>query len=382
VSIIYKEYGANAPIFGPDGRLLFGLAAGTNQIRNPRFEGGAAGIIGAGGAYPTHVAAFGGAAVGLPRTLSFGGPADPHMDWQTVGTAASAGQISDQLETRTQIAAVAGNTVVGTLLLSLPAGAPTNITSYAIQIRECSAAGAALTEQTTETISIASLTSSPQRFPVSRALTSANCAFVTLVLGANVTAAGATTGLLRVRAPQLELGSVATLPKLPPIGSPGPSTAGEDVMTAPWASLFPGDEWTIFGSATVDASVATVANALFSADNGNSANRMRLERLANTGNVRGALTIASVSSTTPVLAVNTAGQPLRYAISSQGGNLHFHVAGGLTETLIGVPPSIVAKWGQALGLSQSLVGTLGRHAILPYGIPPADLPAALAASGV
>ena len=200
----------------------------TNQIRNPRAEGGTAGSP---GVYPTNWDRPT-TLRGLTQTLAF--PTVYGMtplDWQLSGTATSAGNIALYAESVTQIAAVSGQTWTGSVFLSLPDGAPTNITSFLVTLQEYNSSGVQITGTTDVTVLPGALSSVPTRISVTRTLTNALTAYVVLLVTANVTDVVSTTLRLQIAWPQLEQGTFATSPLLPTVGVPAATARSAGTIT-------------------------------------------------------------------------------------------------------------------------------------------------------
>jgi hypothetical protein len=377
MSIIYKEYGANQPIFGPDGRLQWGRAAGTNHNQNPRLEGGEDGTP---GTPPDGWLGWGPVrGLNVQRALTGTEGGLRFVRYRISGVATEIGAARYNMQSvLAGIPATVGQTAINATLFRTVAGSQDNIPNVQLELREYNGtsvdAGGGL---------------SGSLVPVSAEWT--RVIHTRVISGATTTQAlmtfrYATTSLTEpvdwtfdIAAPTGAVGANVPLPIFPPVGSPGPSTAGLDVGTAPWVSVLGTGDWTIFGNALVDPSLDAVATPIISGDVDGS-NRWRLSR--NAGGAMQGLTVLAGTAASAALGNRATNTQIRFAISQQGGGTHFCVDNTVDTISTVIPGLVNLRFGSAVAVAGVLRGSYGRIATLPFGIPPADLAAALASSGV
>lgn len=229
------EEGSNVPRFDYDASTLAcrGLLleeARTNQIRNPRCEGAAAGTP---GTAPTNwtISAAGGLSSQVVGAGYEGGI--PCIDVRISGTASVAGQWSVRFEPLTQIAASASQVWTGSAFVSLQAG---GTVQGNISVAEVDGGGVVgFTSSATFTPGAGALRA--QRQAHTRPLLSAS--FVSLSVSGTVANGVTVDFTLRIGAPQMELGPGTSSPILPPVGVPGVATRAADQTRVTGLSIGP-----------------------------------------------------------------------------------------------------------------------------------------------
>lgn len=235
--LAWEEQAADTPRFpGPATRLLI-EGQRTNQVRNPRCEGAIPGLP---GTMPTNwvpQAPSGGLQRQVVGTGAEGGI--QYIDLRLFGTTTGPNaQWRVDLLPVNQASAAQGQTWTSSVFARLVAGSIPGGVSAALFVLEFNSSGGQL-QQTS--VSFAAATTAPlasQRFSHTRTLTDAATAFVAAPFFFNVPTAGTVVDFtIRIGFPQLEQGSFASTPILPPSGTPGASTRGTDILTAPLSSL-------------------------------------------------------------------------------------------------------------------------------------------------
>ncbi len=371
---IWRPYAANQPIFGADGRLLFGRAVGTNLIRNPRPEGVVPGSVAAGGEIATFwvIRSLSNAIVtvvgsGVENGLSY-------VEFDYVGTGTHSGELGFESISAIPVAGSTAYTLSSFIKVS--SGDFTGISTALLRLRTDSPsfnyAG-----QSFSTATGAALGS--QRF-VNNVTTNSDAVAgrAQIVLGGSASAAIR----LRVANPLFEIGSVATLPKLPPIGAPAISTAGQDVLTAPLSALGIGANGacTILWSGVADAVapngfvqvfVSVYQDALnwLAADANQGATAVRAAR-------RTAGTVSSSNAGTFV-----PGTPFRFGMTLDGtGRNAVSFGGGAPAVVTGGPTAALTTMGIGGVAGQAVFrGGIAPLQILPYAVSDAELQARVAA---
>ena len=230
--VSWQTFAANAIRYsGTSQRLMIG-GQRTNSLRNPRAAGSTNGIIGSGGVAPTNwtLGPVGGIAWEVIGTGTENGI--NYLRIRLNGTSNSTAGARIALETTTAIAASVGQTWTNSHFARLVSGS-LNSMAWQQEVREYTSGSAGnLTIGSNVT-----LTSSWQRVSATRTLTDAG----TTTVGSTIRVAllNATTYNLTVDIgwPQIEQGIGVTTPILPPVGTPGASTRGSDIVTAPLSSI-------------------------------------------------------------------------------------------------------------------------------------------------
>ena len=215
----------------------------TNQIRNPRFEGGTAGTIGSGGAWPTNMAA---AVAGLSVDVSFGTESGAeYLEMRFYGTATNT-QVNVWLESAAIITAAQNDTFTlslgvrpvsqtgtgrGEVYGQLVAynSTPAILGGNSEQIDNGVGDGGIRRVFTTQTISQAGTASVRPRFDV---------------LGLTVSTAYDFT--YRIYAPQLEQKAYPTSPVFPVVSSPAAATRAADYVALSLGAWFNEPTGTMF----------------------------------------------------------------------------------------------------------------------------------------
>ena len=189
-------------------------AVTPNVVRNPRAAGSLAGVVGSGGAMPTHWArsVSAGVTVEVIGVVTLAGL--PGLRVRVSGTAGAGGFCALDFDTTTGIVAAPGQNWVGSASWQLVAGSTANVANSRLQVFGRTAGGA---EIAGNQFSLVTFPSASAARPVLAApLTSdATIARINHRIGFNFNA-GAIDMTLDLALPQLERGATATAPLLPP----------------------------------------------------------------------------------------------------------------------------------------------------------------------
>ncbi|MBX9596139.1 MAG: hypothetical protein K2X46_17370 [Roseomonas sp.] len=373
------EFGADVRRFNGAARRLLIEGQRINGLRNPRCEGATAGVLGSGGAMPTNwtLAVAGGVTIEVVGVVTSGGVQCLRL--AITGTATAGANLSLVLEGATVIAATVGQAWTGSAFLARdPGGGATP--NIQLRFLEHNSAGTQLVASpgANETVS-ASLSR------VSRVYTTtqATCAFIRSFLTIGVLNGSTYNTTLDVGWQQLELGAFASTPILPPVGTPGASTRGADLVAAPLAGLGISDNGacTIVGTFMLpQMAPASAQQVLVQIDGGSETQRIFLRNGAGANS----LVLGKVGGGSTTIAVGSlsAGQVFRCGFTVDG-------AGRVVASLNGAAPVEVTgaltsgfttlRLGDSAAAVASMFGEVGTVLILPRPVSDAELQARVAA---
>ncbi len=217
----------DTPRYDHDPITLAGLGllmeeARTNTVRNPRFEGAAAGTP---GTAPTYMSGLNGS--GLTGSIVGTGSASgvPYVDVRIQGTTSGIAATMN-FETNAAIATALGQTWSLSAFIGVVGGSLANISSIILATNEYTAAlayvGSSLVSAGLGVDTVL------RRFSVAGIIAGATVASVMPYLKLNFAPGAIIDVTLRVGLPQMELGAFATSPILPNIGSPAAATRAVD----------------------------------------------------------------------------------------------------------------------------------------------------------
>lgn len=349
----WRTYAADVPRFvNPANRLLF-EGQRTNSFTNPRCEGATPGTP---GTMPTTWSIA--AALGLTTTVVGVGTEDGinYVDVQFSGTPTSTGTVQINHIT-TNPAAIDGQVWTYSLFSRLVGGSLTNVGNAVL----------ALALGTTNVNVNYTLSSDPlagQR----RAATGTAAGGTTVANGrwrCNVTSGLAVDFTVRLGWPQLELGAFASSPILPPVGSPGASTRGADVLTATLSSLgiVANGSCAIWGTAMIPQNAPTGVNqALFQIDDGSDSNRFMLRNVGGGATIVPAQVVSGTTTDGASAGSMTAGTLFRWgATINSAGRMAVSIDGGAVVAVTGGPTSgfTTLRLGNNFSGTAPLFGELG-----------------------
>lgn len=237
-------------VTGPVLRGLLVEEQRTNVIRNPRFEGATVG----GSTYPTNWIASSMNTNGMTTVVNAVGSENgiPFIDLAISGTPTGAFGMSVFFDSTSNPSAVAAQnqTWTGSMYLRVISGTFPSAGSL-MYVKERASDGTNLGETDGPNLTPTTAPLATQRVSLSRTFTSASTAFSAFGFQIQFQASTAYNFVLRIGAPQLELGAFATTAILPTAGTPAASTRSADIATMPLGSWYSD----VGGSAVVDFSV-------------------------------------------------------------------------------------------------------------------------------
>ncbi|HEV7455183.1 MAG TPA: hypothetical protein VGN96_00285, partial [Roseococcus sp.] len=180
----------------------------------------------------------------------------------------------------------------------------------------------------------------------------------------------------------LEAGTFASTPILPPIGTPGASTRGQDNVTAAFASLFPAGVGTVLGSCMIPQSApAGGSQAIVDINDGTQANRFSFRNNAGGNDIVASLNIGGTPLVLPTLGTMTPGTLLRFGLTWDGTTVVANLDGGANQSAASAtPPGLTTlRAGNNANGTAPMFGEIAYLDALPYVVPAANLPAAVAA---
>ena len=180
--------------------------ARTNSIRNNTMQGAVAGTP---GTNPTNWV-VGPTADGLTKEIVGTGTQNgiTYVDIRWSGTSGAAATTTlFQCETQTQVAALNAQTWSGSMWVALVGGTLTNVNTLELRIRYNDGAGSILTQAG---VTVATATSTMQRFSTAQTASNASTAFVNVGVISDFANSSAVDFTLRIGLPQLEQGAFAT----------------------------------------------------------------------------------------------------------------------------------------------------------------------------
>jgi hypothetical protein len=368
--VTLEEYGADAPRFnGTARRMLFG-GQRTNAIRNPRAHGAVAGTP---GTPPTNWS-ISLANNGISSEIVGGGTENgvPGFYLRFFGTATANALFEVTPEPNfINIPGSVGQIHTHGIFHRLTAGSLSGFSSINLEVLDRGGAG---TPGTTLNITPSA---GLARSSLTRTITEAGTTGITFRCNVRVTSGATVDATIFFGAPQSELGSFASTPILPPIGTPGASTRGQDNLTASFGTLFPSGVGTVLASVMIPTQ-SPVSQHIF-ALNLDATNRIIIFNPANTNNI--VLNRSILGATTSIiLGAHTLGTLFRAGMTFDGATITGNFDGGTNQALAGQPGGLTTlRVGADGGGAFNLFGEVGYLDTLPYVIPPANLPAAVAA---
>jgi hypothetical protein len=193
-----------------------------------------------------------------------------------------------------------------------------------------------------------------------------------------------TNRTLDVAWPQSEVSAAfASTPILPPIATPGASTRGADLVTAPLSSLGIGSDGacTVLMTCQFSGLDATAIQRLLVLDDGTQNNRIGFQQ-QNSNQLRVFRTTAGTSTTATDATIATIGSQLAIGVSSYGaGRVAASVNGGVPVAVTGAPTSglTTIRFGNDASGTTPMFGTMAYCVVLPFALSDADLQAAVSA---
>ena len=231
--VTWGVFGADVPRFNGTAQRLLVEGARTNGVRNPRGEGASAGV---------HATRWAGSATVNGVTLAVLGQVSEAgmqgVEVEFTGTASAAASLNVQFDVPTSslataVVAAVGEIWFGSVFHRLSSGTAPNGTTT-LRITECDAAGAGLVNNNTV---VSGPTATLARVTGITAAFGASAGRVTMFMFSNFNISTVVNCRIRYLWPHLEIGTFASTPILPPVGTPGVSSRGADIIVSPLASL-------------------------------------------------------------------------------------------------------------------------------------------------
>ncbi len=370
----WQEHVADAARFHGTARRLLCAGQRTNAIRNPRAEGVAAGSTG----LPTHWQQTG-PGLGLSRQIVGTGTEDgiPYVDIRFAGAASSTGSCQLSFETTTGTAASAGQAWTLSAFLRLVASAGA-MPGFSLSGVWRDGAGSALASSSSDTVTVSnSVSLGRQRhshaytIPGSATSTASTSGEVSF----SVTSGAAYDFTLRIGAPQLELGTFATTPILPPEGAPQATTRGTDLITSPSATLFPNGKGTILWSGIVPQAAPTgVEQLILQVSGATDANKISLRVASGSSNVQITRATGGAGMVTTIGSL-TIGSPFAAGVTFDGtGSVRAYMSGGPVGGVTGAPTSFSQfRLGTNSSGAAAMFGETSRLEVFPFALSDAAL---------
>ncbi len=357
--ISWREFNADLARFNGVARRLRIEPQRTNFVTDPRFEGWTAGSPGTVPASWTATMA----GTGLTREIIKGSLPDgsAFVGLRYFGTPSLTTGLT---LTADAVAAVAGDRYLASALCWLQAGTLANIGTSGIRASP-------------EANSNFTLTTTPTVRQNTRVLTGtvAQWGFRQTFLD-TVTPVDFTLGLAL---PMHETGFSFTNAILPPVGTPGASTRGADLITASLASLGIGGNGacTIIGTAMLPQLAGpTAPQILLQIDNGTDANRMQVRIAVGGGVFLASRTLDSAGADAAGAGTMVAGIPFRWGATMDGsGRIAASMDSGAAQAVSGGPVSglTTLRIGSNSFSSSNVSGEIGSLRVLPFGVSDIEL---------
>ncbi len=178
---------------------------------------------------------------------------------------------------------------------------------------------------------------------------------------------------------QLEQAPFASSPVLPPVGTPGASTRGADLVMATLASLGVGANGacTVVGTAMFpQAAPAATDQTLLQIDAGADTNRYRVRMLPGSLDINAGGTNAGSPINATTLGAVTAGVVFRFGVSVDGsGRIAASLNGAAAQTAAGLPTSglTTIRVGNNAAAKGAMFGEVGTVRVLPFAVSDAEL---------
>jgi|GEM_PF-2624758 len=181
-----------------------------------------------------------------------------------------------------------------------------------------------------------------------------------------------------------EAAGFASTPVLPPSGTPGTSTRGADLVSAPLSALGigAGGACTLLWSGVLpQAAGSAAAQTILTLDDGTNSNLYRLRNLAGgTSLVAGRVT-GGTAADAASLGAMTPGTPFHAGLTIDGAGRIAASLGGAAVAVTGGPTSGLTTFrlGQTATAAAAMCGETAVLRVLPFAMPDAGLAAAVAA---
>jgi len=356
-------YGPDVPRFtGPTQRLLL-EGQSTNHVRNPRGEGAVAGTP---GTMPTNWAAFGNGA-GLTWNVVGSGIENnlPYVDLRLSGTSSSTVGPLIRVDPVYPTASI-GQSWTYSNYIRVAAGSLAGISNVRQFITEWTIGGVFLLQQS----SSVSVSEAFGHQAVTFTLTQATVGQAGSQIGFTPQIGVPIDCTFRIAAPQLEQNAFASSPIFPPVGTPGVSTRGVDLVSSTLANLgiAATGACTVLWSGVVPNFIAGATHTIACLDDGSVNNRFTMRVDQASGQLQAQRSLAGASTTANAGAV-TAGAAIKGGMAINGsGRAAVSLNGGVVAAVTGGPSSGLTQFrlGNIFDGSAPMWGETSRFRILPF----------------
>ncbi len=342
-----------ARLSGTTHRLIVEGARG-NMLRNPRGEGGAAGVA------PQYWSLSSQAAI---TAMGMEG-AMPYADVNFAHTAATGQTVT--FDTNAFMAGTQGGVFTFSLYVRRISGSLTGFSTFRLRFREATSTGAFLADQWKD-IPLTSITEG--------ALGGGRLSFTTTL--SQTTTAGFTVGIrldststanmsLRIGVPQVEQAAFASSPILPAAGTPAVSTREADApFWAPSGGF--GSRGTVVVKAMLPQSAPFGASqGLWQIDDGTDQNRIQLRNTSAGSAITGVVDIGGTTYATLSAGNMSAGTPFRAAFTWAEGDQALCLGGGTVQKATASLPPGLTRMLLGHGSSQLNRAAFGEVELVDY----------------
>ena len=373
-------FGADVARFNGTARRLLIEGQRTNAIRNPRAEGAVAGTP---GTLPTN---WFDSAAGLTRTVVGMGTQNSifYVDVRWAGTTTNT-FLNINFEGINVVAAANGEAWAASAFVAVVGGSFSNVTGLRSRVSVNN--GLVYLGELVDTPPnlVPLLSGALARQPTTAGtIAQASATNVAPYLQATFANGAAIDFTLRIGFPQLERGAFSSTPILPPVGTPGASTRGADLVSASLSSLgIPASgACTVLWSGMIpQAAPSSAHQAIAQIDDGTNDNRLTLRNVQGTANVGIIWVVSGVGAGTATGGALTAGTPFRVGVSMNGaGRAAASLNGGAAAIVTGgISGGLTTlRLGQQIGGAE-MFGETTLLRVLPYTLSDTNLAAAVAA---
>lgn len=363
----WRTYAADVPRFLNLANRLLIEGQRTNGFTNPRCEGASAGTP---GTMPTTWSI--GAALGLTTSVVGSGSEGgiDYVDVQFTGSPSSTGNLQINHIT-TNPAASDGQVWTYSLFSRLVGGSLTNVGNAILALNLGTAnSSVPYTLSTDPLITQRRSSTATAAGGTTAAIARWRCA-VTNGLAVDFT--------VRIGWPQIEQGAFASTPILPPVGSPGASTRGADILSGTLSALgiTSNGACTILGTAVIPQNAPTGANqALFQVSDGSDNNRFMLRNVGGGATIVPAQVVGGSTTDGSSAGSMTAGTLFKWGAAINGaGRMAVSIDGAAVVTVTGGPTSglTTLRLGNNFSGTAGLFGELGTVTSIARALSDAEL---------
>jgi hypothetical protein len=377
--LTWAEYDADVPRFHGSAQRLLIEGQRTNQVRNPRAEGAVAGTP---GIMPTNWSTM--LPTGISREVVGYSTRNgiPGIELRFFGTVTSGTNLTIDPETTTAIVATPSQQWTSSCFAMLVAGSMAGFTNFGIGHTSRTSGGAAVSGNSTST---GTLTGTMARFTKTHTTSSdPTTARVQPRIDGTVTVGATLECTMWLAEPQIEQAPFASTPILPPVGTPGASTRGADIVTASLASLgipASGTCTVLWSGMLPQSSPAGLDQTLLTLSDGTDSNRIRLRNTSGGNSIVGGRVTGGSAADAATVGTMTPGTPFRAGLTHNGaGRAAFSVNGGAAQAVTGAPTAFTnLHLGNNVSGTAPMFGQTAYLRVIPDAVPDETLAALVAA---